>query len=405
MNLSNNNSNMLTGGSGAPAGDVALGARTLVDILAETTLRFGDRIALDAEGRTLTYGELAQRVEDLAARLWATGIGAGDRVGVHISSGTADLYVGILGVLSSGAAYVPVDVDDPPARAEAIWAGADVCAIVGDGLRITQRHAPVGDSRPLRPDDDAWVIFTSGSTAVPKAVAVTHASAAAFVDAETQLWTVHETDRVLAGLSVGFDASCEEMWLAWRSGAALVPAPRSVVRSAADLGPWLASHHITVVSTVPTLASMWDDHVVDGVRLLILGGEALPTDLAWRLSERVEVWNTYGPTEATVVTTAARMSPGVPVLIGQPLEGWEVAVLDEHDQPVAAGEPGELMIAGVGLGRYLDPELDRQRYAPHRACGWERTYRTGDIVREWPDGYAFVGRRDDRGCPVRRRTS
>ena len=395
VNLSSQNG-MVINVSSAPSDGTAIGTRTLVDILAETTSRFGDRVALDAQGRALTYTELTQRVEAFAARLWASGIGAGDRVGIHISSGTADLYVGILGVLSSGAAYVPVDVDDPPARADAIWTGADVCAIVEDRLRITQRHAPAGDSRPLTAADDAWVIFTSGSTGVPKAVAVTHASAAAFVDAETQLWTVYETDRVLAGLSVGFDASCEEMWLAWRSGAALVPAPRAVVRSGADLGPWLAHHQITVVSTVPTLASMWDDDVIDGVRLLILGGEALPTDLAWRLSERVEVWNTYGPTEATVVSTAARVYPGVPVLIGQPLDGWEVAVVDEHDQPVPSGQPGELVIAGVGLGRYLDPALDRQRYAPHRACGWARAYRTGDIVREWPDGYEFVGRSDDQ---------
>jgi len=381
---------------GVPAADVAVGTRTLIDIFTETVARFGQRVALDAAGRSMTYRELAQRVEGLAARLRAGGIGTGDRVGIHIASGTSDLYVGILGVLASGAAYVPVDVDDPPARAQAIWTGADVCAIVEDGLRIARRHAPSGAARPLTANDDAWVIFTSGSTGAPKAVAVTHASAAAFVDAETRLWTVSETDRVLAGLSVGFDASCEEMWLAWRAGAALVPAPRAVVRSGADLGPWLARHRITVVSTVPTLASLWADDVIDGVRLLILGGEALPTELAWRLSERVEVWNTYGPTEATVVSTAARVSPGMPVLIGQPLEGWEVAVVDEHGQRVPFGQPGELVIAGVGLGRYLDPELDRARYAPLPGCGWQRAYRSGDIVREWPDGYEFVGRIDDQ---------
>lgn len=395
VKLSSHNDTLL-GAPIAPATDAATRTRTLVDVFTETVSRCGDRVALDAAGRGVTYRELARRVEAVAARLHATGIGAGDRVGIHISSGTGDLYVGILGVLSSGAAYVPVDVDDPPARAKAIWTGADVCAIVEDGLRITQRHAPKGAVRSPTAADDAWVIFTSGSTGAPKAVAVTHASAAAFVDAETRLWTVHETDRVLAGLSVGFDASCEEMWLAWRAGAALVPAPRTVVRSGADLGPWLAGHRITVVSTVPTLASMWADDVIEGVRLLILGGEALPTDLAWRLSERVEVWNTYGPTEATVVSTASRVSPGVPVLIGLPLDGWEVAVVDEHDEPVSFGQPGELVIAGVGLGRYLDPELDRERYAPLRACGWARAYRSGDIVREWPDGYEFVGRIDDQ---------
>ena len=91
-------------------------------------------------------------------------------------------------------------------------------------------------------------------------------------------------DRVLAGLSIGFDASCEEMWLAWRNGAALVPAPPEIVRSGADLGPWLADHGITVVSTVPTLAALWDEAHLDRVRLLILGGEACPEQLGWRLA-------------------------------------------------------------------------------------------------------------------------
>ena len=207
--------------------------------------------------------------------------------------------------------------------------------------------------------DDAWVIFTSGSTGKPKGVAVSHRSAAAFVDAETHLWSVRPDDRVLAGLSVGFDASCEEMWLAWRSGAALVPAPRSLVRAAGDLGPWLAANRVSVVSTVPTLAAMWDEADIAGVRLLIFGGEACPDALAWRLANDREVWNTYGPTEATVVATAARLRPGKPVTIGWPLHGWEIAIVDERGETVALGEPGELVIGGVGLARYLDPGARR----------------------------------------------
>ena len=130
------------------------------------------------------------------------------------------------------------------------------------------------------PDDDAWIIFTSGSTGVPKGVAVTHRSAAAFVDAEARMFLQKEPigpdDRVLAGLSVAFDASCEEMWLAWRYGACLVPAPRSLVRSGMDLGPWLVAQGITIVSTVPTLAALWPSDALDNVRLLIFGGEACP---------------------------------------------------------------------------------------------------------------------------------
>jgi non-ribosomal peptide synthetase-like protein len=369
-------------------------ARSLLDVLAATVTRHGSRVAVDAEDATLTYDALAHAADELASVLREEGVGAGDRVGVRIASGTAQLYVGILGVLRAGAAYVPVDADDPPARAAGIWEQAGACGVIEDGLRFKRLRSVATNDRALTVADDAWIIFTSGSTGQPKGVAVSHASATAFIEAEARLWTVTPADRVLAGLSVAFDASCEEMWLAWSSGAALVPAPRALVRAGADLGPWLARRGVSVVSTVPTLAAMWDAETLAGVRLLILGGEPCPPELGWRLAAAREVWNTYGPTEATVVTTAARVRPGQPVTIGLPLHGWFVAVVDESGEPVPLGEPGELVIGGVGLGRYLDAELDAERYAGLRALGWERAYRSGDIVRETIEGLQFVGRRD-----------
>ena len=372
------------------------GARSLLDVLASSVSRWGDRVALDTPELTLTYHQMSDRAEGLAGRLRALGIGPGDRVGVRVSSGTSDLYVAILGVLAAGAAYVPVDAEDPPARAEMVWLISGACAVVEDDLEIAEIGSAFGGRRDSCCDDDAWVIFTSGSTGQPKGVAVTHRSAAAFVDAEARLWRVDPCDRVLAGLSVGFDASCEEMWLAWRHGAALVPAPRALVRAGVEFGAWLRDHAITVVSTVPTLAAMWDESALSDVRLLILGGEACPQALAWRLAGEREVWNTYGPTEATVVTTAARLQVGAPVTIGWPLDGWQVAVVDALGLPVPFGDAGELVIGGVGLARYLDAGLDAERFAAIVPLGWERGYRTGDIVRETIDGLEFVGRRDDQ---------
>ncbi len=344
----------------------------------------------------MTYAELHAGASSLAQRLTEAGIGAGDRVGVRISSGTADLYVAILGILICGAAYVPIDADDPDARAQELLGRAEACAVLGDQLRLTWRGAPVGELRPPTIEDDAWIIFTSGSTGAPKAVAVSHRAAAAFVDAEAQLFSIRTDDRVLAGLSVAFDASCEEMWLAWRNGATLVPAPRSVVRAGDELGGWLMQRRVSVVSTVPTLAAMWDESCLGEVRLLILGGEACPEALGWRLAAGREVWNTYGPTEATVVSTAAPVRVGEQITIGFAIAGWEVAVLDPDGEPVPLGEPGELVIGGVGLARYLDESLDAQRFAPVPALGWERAYRTGDIVIETPEGLRFVGRSDDQ---------
>src|SRR5699024_10625448 len=204
-------------------------------------------------------------------------------------------------------------------------------------------------------------------------------------------------DRVMAGLSVAFDASCEEMWLAWAYGACLVPAPRSLVRSGVDVGPWLKANRITVVSTVPTLVSLWPDSALTQVRLLIMGGEACPPELAARLQvPGREVWNTYGPTEATVVACGAILDGTAPVRIGLPLDGWDLAVVDAQGHPVAPGESGELIIGGVGLARYLDPEKDAEKYAPMPTLGWDRAYRSGDIVVNDPEGLLFGGRADDQ---------
>ncbi|WP_042436017.1 amino acid adenylation domain-containing protein, partial [Streptacidiphilus anmyonensis] len=365
--------------------------------------RHPDAPALDTGSVVLSYRQLLGAVGDLAAELAGYGIGPGDRVGVRVPSGTPELYLGILGVLRAGAAYVPVDVDDPDERAEMIWTDAGVCAIVGAGLSVVAGPSPTGgEPGTARVSDDAWIIFTSGTTGRPKGVAVTHRSAAAFVDAEARLFLrqapLGPGDRVLAGLSVAFDASCEEMWLAWRHGACLVPAPRSLVKAGTDLGPWLVERGITVVSTVPTLVALWPREALDRVRLLIVGGEACPAELVERLAvSGREFWNTYGPTEATVVACASLMRAGGPVRIGAPLDGWELAVVGPDNRPVAWGETGELVIGGVGTARYLDPVKDREKFG---AAPWhgraERVYRSGDLVRADPEGLVFVGRADEQ---------
>ncbi len=165
-------------------------ARTLVDVFRDSVGAFPDSPALDNGVAVLTYSELAVAADELAVALSAAGVGAGDRVGVRAASGTTDLYVAILGVLLSGAAYVPVDADDPDERARLVFDESDVAAVVGNGLVVVERRPlpPRAERRDPRPGDDAWVIFTSGSTGTPKGVAVSHRSAAAFVDAEARMF-------------------------------------------------------------------------------------------------------------------------------------------------------------------------------------------------------------------------
>ncbi len=392
------------GASAVYASHPAPPARTLLDILEATAADNSDAAAIDDGRRVLSYSALLGQLHQLGGMLRAVGIGRGDRVGIRIPSGTADLYLAILAVLAVGAAYVPVDADDPDERAEMVWGEAGVCAVIGSERRIVPRPVAVRGARPGRPqpDDDAWIIFTSGSTGRPKGVAVTHRSAAAWVDAEARLFLrdapLRPGDRVLAGLSVAFDASCEEMWLAWRHGGCLVPAPRSLVKTGADLGAWLVRQKVTVVSTVPTLAALWPSEQLRGIRLLVLGGEACPPELATRLAAQCrEVWNTYGPTETTVVASAARLTVDGPVRIGLPLDGWRLAVVDpQTGVPVDWGGTGELIIGGVGTARYLDPDKDAAKFGPLPTLGWPRAYRSGDLVRADPEGLTYVGRADSQ---------
>lgn len=385
----------------------AAAPRTLIEVLDATAAAFPDAPAVDTGAAVLSYRDLYEETVRRARDLTGRGIGPGDRVGVRVSSGTAELYLSILAVLRCGAAYVPVDADDPEERAATVFREAGVCAVLGPYPQPEGLVEPVGVTAEGRMapgpalDDDAWVIFTSGSTGAPKGVAVTHRSAAAFVDAEAGLFLRERPpgpgDRVLAGLSIAFDASCEEMWLAWRHGACLVPAPRSLVRAGYELGGWLVERGITVVSTVPTLLSLWPVEALSRVRLLILGGEACTAGLVERFAAPGrEMWNTYGPTETTVVACAAPLEPGHAVRIGLPLEGWQLAVVDEAGEPVAFGEEGELVIAGAGTARYLDPVKDADRFGPCPALGWTRAYRTGDMVRADAEGLIFVGRADDQ---------
>ncbi|KAF3484015.1 uncharacterized protein GIQ15_03339 [Arthroderma uncinatum] len=381
----------------------AAAPRTLIDILEDSIKVHPQHPAIDNGQTCLTYSQLQEELAIRVATLRASGIGVGDRVGIRMTPGTVDLYVSILAVLTAGAAYVPVDVNDPDERANTVWAESCVCAVLTDGPKLTTHAASLAQSKFEKPtiDDTAWIIHTSGSTGKPKGVAVTHGSAAAFVDAEAQLFLserpIAPGDRVLAGLSVAFDASCEEMWLAWRNGACLVPAPRSLVRAGVELGAFLAQQSISVVSTVPTLAAMWPLENLQKVRLLILGGEVCPAELVSRLeSHGRSIWNTYGPTETTVVACAAPLVAGQSVRIGLPLAGWQLAVIGPDGKPVAWGETGELVIAGAGLARYLDIEKDMVKFAPLPSIGWPRSYRTGDLVRAEQQGLVFIGRNDEQ---------
>lgn len=382
------------------------------------------QIALACREERMTYGELEGRANQLAHYLRRRGVGRGSMVGLLLPR-SLDVFVGLLGALKAGAAYVPLDADYPPDRIQFILEDSGVSAVVSVSTLNsslgrfaeravwldTQAKEMIGESAEriskqelgTTPEDLCYVIYTSGSTGRPKGVQIEHRSVCHLVRAEDLIFNVQPDDRVYQGFSIAFDASVEEVWLAFSAGATLVVATRDMVFSGPALSQRLAEAGVTVLSTVPTqLAMMTDD--VPSVRLLILGGEACPAELVkrWAIPGRRMV-NTYGPTEATVVATWCDLRRGNLVTIGRPLPNYFVCLLDENLGQVPAGQPGELCIGGIGLARgYVGREdLTRERFIRKPGASGtnekDRLYRTGDMARFTPEGeLEFLGRRDSQ---------
>jgi amino acid adenylation domain-containing protein len=380
-----------------------------------------DSVALDCTDQRMTYGELERRANQLARFLRSHGVRRGECVGLWLER-SLDSYIALLGILKTGAAYVPLDPDYPAERAGFILFDCRARALVtsrgfadrlggfnGQVLALDERKAEItaqpGDrlgraETGTTPGDLCYVIYTSGTTGKPKGVEIEHRSAAHLVRVEGKLFQVQPNDRVYQGFSLAFDASVEEVWLALFAGATLVAGTRETARSGAALSRKLDQARVTVLSCVPTLLAMMEEDV-STVRLLILGGEICPPDLVkrwWRPGRRV--FNTYGPTEATVIATCAECHPDEPVTIGQPIPNYLACILDEGLRSVPAGVAGELCLGGIGLARgYLDrPELTREKFISLGAKGGaQRFYRTGDLARWTADGkLEFLGRIDSQ---------
>ncbi|MBB5033584.1 Pls/PosA family non-ribosomal peptide synthetase [Prosthecobacter vanneervenii] len=365
--------------------------------------------------RTISYAELEALSDSIAARLQKQGVLRGDRVGMWLPR-SLEAYAALLGILKAGAAYVPMDAAYPPERVQFISTDAEVrllitlpelAATLDEGshsLMVLDAGWETLSTEPFTPadvstDDLAYIIYTSGSTGKPKGVPIPHACACHFVNAEAQVLPVTAEDRVFQGFSLAFDASVEELWLAWGNGAALVCGSADLMRDTTALAGRLSQLGITVLSCVPTLLAMLE-HDMPCLRLLIVGGEACPQDLVrrWTRGGRRMV-NTYGPTEATVVATWHDLHADEPVKIGKPLPGYHTCVVDDQIQRLPSGKPGELLIGGPCLtpGYLNRPELNQEKFISPPWAEGARWYRTGDLVRlDAHDALEFLGRIDDQ---------
>jgi nonribosomal peptide synthetase MxcG len=406
-------------------GPLPVPARPVVELLSARALEQPEAIAVEHGSQQLTYRQLMQSARALADRLAEAGVRPDTLVAVMVPRGI-DAIVASLGVLFSGAGYLPMDPLGPAPRNAAILADAAPELIVSaaqeaDGVRLSvRRNAPASQRAPsTRPVDEhlAYVIYTSGSTGQPNGVQISRGALAHFVAGATQRYGFRREDRVLQFAPLHFDASVEEIFLTLCVGARLVVRTDEMLQSVPRLMEACAERGVTVLD-LPT--AFWHEvaysvstgaaRLPSSLRVVIIGGEAaLPERVArWRASVGPEVLllNTYGPTEATVVATAATLTGGAEaqvsteeVPIGRPLPGVQAMLLDASGALAAPGSEGELYLAGRALARgYLGrPELDAARFVTLDALpGRPRAYRTGDRARLREDGQlVFVGRVDD----------
>jgi amino acid adenylation domain-containing protein len=392
--------------------------------------------AIVCENRTVTYGELDRRANRLAGRLAERGAGPDDAVGICLTRAD-DVILAALGILKAGAAYVPLDIDNPEARLRFIVRDARLRIVVTEpklSILFEDAAGQGGEPRPhiISLDVDrewnvaaaapespivcnseipAYIIYTSGSTGVPKGVCCNHAGVVNLLDAFDRLAPLRAGDRCSFWTNPGFDASVYEIFSPLISGATLEVVPEEIRLDAQRFFRWLAERQIAA-AYVPVI--MLEDLVswlegggaLPALRRLFVGVEPIDERLLRSIMKRtpgLAVINAYGPTEATVCATLypvpadSQREGRTP--IGKPVQNTAVYLLDGHLEPVPAGVPGELYIAGRGLSRgYCGrPDLTAERFVPNpfgRASA-NRLYRTGDIARYLPDGnIMFIGRAD-----------
>ncbi|MEU3571408.1 amino acid adenylation domain-containing protein, partial [Kitasatospora sp. NPDC036755] len=384
---------------------------TLPALVEAAADRWPRAVALSAAGLELTYAEAEVHANRLAHRLIARGAGPGETVALLLPR-SADTVLAELAVAKSGAAFLPVDPHYPEERIGAMLRDA-APALTLDAKEVAEllaapdgapdhRPTDADRTRPLDPDDPAYVIFTSGSTGTPKGVVVTHRGLAAFAAAEAAHYRVAPGDRVLAFATPSFDASVLELCLALPHGARLVvPEPGPLL--GAHLAALLRAQGVTHTLLPPAaLATLPDDTPgsLPALRTLIVGAEACGADLVARWAPHHRMVNSYGPTEATVVATWSDplTADGTAPPIGRPLPATRAYVLDARLRPVPDGVPGELWLSGPALARgYLGrPGLTAARFTadPYGPPGG-RMYRTGDLVRRDRHGELhYLGRTD-----------
>jgi amino acid adenylation domain-containing protein len=395
---------------------------TLLDLVDRQTVARPDAPAVVHGDTTLSFVELDRRAERLAASLAERAAAGPGRLVAIVCKRTEWMVVALLAVLKTGAAFLPLDPEQPDARLGRLLSRSAAVAVVADGryLETCERLAtvPVLDARDERPAsprppgaaagpaDLAYVIYTSGSTGEPKGVMVEHRGIVNTVHFRAGYYGFDAGHCVLQVPPIHFDSGINDVFSALIAGTPVVVISRQDVLDPATVAATIERYRVTHVMLVPSLYQILLDRLapaLGSVRQIVLVGERLPETLARQHAELVgqaRLYNEYGPTEDSVWTTVEEITdPGAEILIGRPIANKVVDLLDPDGRLVPLGVAGEICIGGIGLARgYLDdPALTERRFVPNPERPGRRMYRTGDLAQRLPDGrLRYLGRIDDQ---------
>lgn len=401
---------------------------TLISLFGQAVKRQPEQTAVFGPGFEYTYLQFDQLTNRLAEELIQNGIRPGDCVGICLDRG-AEMVIGIYGILKAGAAYVPADPAFPPGRIKSIYGSAgvqwvitapqhiDLLGELGFNCLVPETKQFVNSTVLARaplisPDSLAYVLFTSGSTGVPKGVMVEHHSVVNLISYIQDRYPLQQGDVVMLKSPYTFDGSIWELFGWLLMGGKLYVAAAGAEKDPVALLAAIKTHKIAFMFFVPSMLGAFLDYVhtvglgreLQSLKWVSVGGEVLPVPMV-RLfyqvfdGKKTRLINVYGPTETTVYATTHHCKPDVAydkIPVGECVTNDYVYILDEALNPVQPGEEGEICIGGQGVARgYLNrPDLTDERFVPDPFHGG-MMYRTGDIGRQLPDGeYDFVGRRD-----------
>ena len=389
----------------------------------EQARRTPEAIAVVCEDAQLTYAQLNEKADQLAAYLTELGVGSGSLVGVFVER-SVEMIVALMGVLKAGAAYVPMDPTYPASRIAFVLEDAKASVLLTQEKLIGL--LPTSDARVVCLDTDwdtivrakqgripvslgseelAYVIYTSGSTGKPKGVEIPHRAVVNLLCSMRKKPGIKSSDVLLAVTTLSFDIAALEMFLPLCVGARVVVVSRATASDGSQLLAQLLNSKATLIQATPVTFRLLIEAGWSWTPALtvLCGGEALPRELANQLLERSEsVWNMYGPTETTIWSSAGKIAASDgPVTIALPIDNTQFYVLDARGQQAPIGKVGELYIGGAGLARgyYNRPDLTAEKFVdgllPDKPQA--RLYRTGDMVRQLADGaLQFLGRADNQ---------